>query len=131
MPKTDVQPIPDIIGTIERASWRKQHSRNKYRAKPTVIDGFRFDSKRESERYAELKLLERAGEIFGLVVHPKFSIDIQGEHVCTVELDFAYTAGNVTKHDVVEDVKGVDTAMSRLKRKLVHACHGVEVAIVK
>ena len=39
-------------------------------------DGIRFDSKREYLRYKDLKLLERAGEIKHLEVHPKFPITI-------------------------------------------------------
>ena len=34
---------------------------NKYRNRKTVVDGITFDSKREAERYMELKLLEQAG----------------------------------------------------------------------
>lgn len=40
--------------------------RSKYGARKTVVDGITFDSKREAERYSELKLLERAGKIEGL-----------------------------------------------------------------
>ena len=35
----------------------------KYRSKRTVIDGITFDSKKEANRYCELKLLEKSGEI--------------------------------------------------------------------
>jgi hypothetical protein len=33
----------------------------KYRATPIILDGIRFDSKREAKRWAELQLLQRAG----------------------------------------------------------------------
>lgn len=36
---------------------------SKYRNKPIWIDGIRFDSIREGNRWQELRLLERAGEI--------------------------------------------------------------------
>lgn len=36
---------------------------NKYRNKKVIVDEKEFDSKREGNRYKELKLLERAGEI--------------------------------------------------------------------
>lgn len=36
---------------------------HKYRAKAVDLDGIRFPSKREAKRWAELQLLERAGEI--------------------------------------------------------------------
>ena len=44
---------------------------SKYRNKKTELDGIAFDSKREAERYAELKLLERAGEISYLQLQPE------------------------------------------------------------
>ena len=63
---------------------------NKYRNKKTVIDGIRFDSKREAERYSELKLMEKANMISGLQLQPVF----------------------------VEDVKGMKTDVFNIKRKM-------------
>ena len=37
--------------------------RHKYSARPTEVDGIRFDSKAEARRYTELRTLEKAGEI--------------------------------------------------------------------
>lgn len=45
---------------------------NKYYNKPTVIDGIKFDSKKEAQHYMELKLLQRAGEISNLELQPRF-----------------------------------------------------------
>jgi len=36
---------------------------NKFRAQKTVINGITFDSKKEAERYFDLCMLEKAGEI--------------------------------------------------------------------
>lgn len=36
---------------------------NKYRNNKVTYDGIIFDSKKEAQRYAELKLLERTGRI--------------------------------------------------------------------
>src|SRR6185436_3022215 len=38
-----------------------ERAMSKYKNQPTAMDGVIFDSKREAERYAHLKLLERAG----------------------------------------------------------------------
>ena len=46
----------------------------KYRNEKTVIDGIMFQSKKESNRYFELKMLQRAGEISKLELQPKFEI---------------------------------------------------------
>lgn len=43
---------------------------NKYRNKKVQVDMYVFDSIRESQRYKELKLLERAGTITDLELQP-------------------------------------------------------------
>ena len=43
--------------------WRRNGT--KYNASKCVVDGIKFDSKHEAERYLELKLLERGGIISG------------------------------------------------------------------
>lgn len=47
---------------------------NKYHAQKVEFDGKRFDSRREARRYAELRLLERAGEITGLRTQVPFEL---------------------------------------------------------
>ena len=46
----------------------------KYNNTRPVVDGIKFDSKREAERYKELKLLERAGKISDLILQPRFEL---------------------------------------------------------
>jgi hypothetical protein len=48
--------------------------RSKYGARKTVIDGITFDSKKEANRYRELKLLEKAGEICCLRLQVPFEL---------------------------------------------------------
>lgn len=103
--------------------------RNKYHAKKARVDGYSFDSQAEARRYGELRLMEKAGEISGLKVHPVFPIEIQGRPVCKVILDFSYKDKN--GDDVHEDVKGVDTALSKLKRKMVEAQYAIDVEVVR
>ena len=109
---------------------------SKYRAKPTVVDGIRFDSKRESERYVELKLMQKAGEIQDLRLQPRFQLLIKtldGPVVCvgTYVADFAYEKLTGAFRTVVEDVKGVLTPVYRLKKKLVQALYGIEIREVR
>jgi len=95
--------------------------RSKYGARKTVREGVTFDSLGEANRWAQLQLFQRAGTIKGLGdPHPAFPIVINGTRVCTVEMDFAYSENGQA---VVEDFKGVDTPVSRLKRKLLGAAY--------
>jgi hypothetical protein len=102
--------------------------RNKYGAKTTVVDGIRFHSKRESERYSELKLLQRAGEIRDLTMQPKFPIVVNNEKICVYIADFFYLAGDKR---VVEDVKGAKTALYSIKKKLVEALYDFKITEIR
>lgn len=42
-------------------AWKNYNRPNKYNNRKTTVDGIKFDSIREAERYQELKLLEEAG----------------------------------------------------------------------
>ena len=102
-------------------------NRSKYRAIPTVIDGIRFDSKKEAKRYQDLKLLERAGKIRNLVVDKKclkYSLDANGVHICNYVADFGYVEDGKL---VIEDAKGFKTPVYKLKKKLMKAIHGIEI----
>ena len=98
----------------------------KYNAKKTVANGITFDSKLEAERYEQLMLLERAGEISGLQLQVEFQIfkgyisPDTGEKTRSVTYvaDFAYI-DNRDNRMIVEDTKGIETADFRLKWKLV------------
>lgn len=81
---------------------------SKYKAKKTIVDGIEFDSKKEAERYCELVLLERAGQIHNLQRQVKYVLipamyapDIVGvrggrrrgkviERECSYVADFVY-----------------------------------------
>jgi hypothetical protein len=113
--------------------------KNKYQAKKVEIDGHRFDSKREAHRYQELKLLEKAGEISSLEVHPRIEIlpafaMANGEKVRRMDYipDFRYRRDGQV---IIEDVKGVATEGWRLKWKLLkYRCRGdphVELRVVR
>lgn len=87
-----------------------------------------FDSRAEAARYDELRLQEKAGAIRDLRCQPEFPIVIEGRQVGKYVGDFAYVAGGAL---VVEDVKGMDTPLSRFKRKCVEAQYGIQVEVVR
>ncbi len=113
---------------------------NKYGAKRTTVDGVTFASKAEARRHGELKLLEKAGDITGLQLQPEFPFVINGRPVKLRSAGFPngralkYVADFQYWRDgamVVEDVKGLDTPVSRLKRALVESIYGICVEVVK
>lgn len=99
---------------------------NKYKNKPTVIDGIRFDSQKEGLRYNHLKLLVRAGEITNLELQPKYKLTVNGKNCGFYKGDFRYTENGLT---ILEDVKSpaTKTAVYNLKKKLVKAIYDVDI----
>lgn len=98
----------------------------KYHNTKTVADGIKFDSKLEAERYAQLKILERAGVIRGLELQPEYelipSFRKNGKtwRRTVYKADFRYTLADGDRI-IIEDVKGstaVITDVFRLKQKL-------------
>ncbi len=95
---------------------------SKYHSTPTEVNGIRFDSKREANRWAELRLLERAGKIEKLKRQVKYLlIPSQYRDGKCIEREASYIADFVYVKDghlVVEDCKGFRTPEYKIKRKL-------------
>lgn len=104
--------------------------RNKYNAKPVTADGHTFQSTAEFARYCELKILERAGEISGLVVHPRYPLMIGAFLVGHYTPDFVYYERG-RELPTVSDVKGLSTEAARLRIKVFEAIYRTRVLIVK
>ena len=106
-------------------------TRRKYRNTPTVVDGIRFDSKREAKRWGELRALERDGLISQLKRQVRFRIEVNGVLICVYVADFVYFDGPREPPweppNVVEDAKGVRTREYKLKAKLMRAVHRVTI----
>ena len=110
--------------------------RQKYGAKPVKEAGQHFDSTGEFRRWCELKLLEKAGEIYQLERQIRFKLDVNGIHICDYVGDFSYfehilpvTPDSLRR--VVEDYKSpaTMTPIFAIKRKLMLACHGIEIRV--
>lgn len=113
----------------------KDQSRNKYHNTKWEMDGEKYDSQKEARRGAELKLLERAGEISGLRRQVKYELIpaqyIDGkcvERKCEYLADFVYK-DNKTGEEVVEDVKSpaTRTQVYKVKKKLMLYMHGIQI----
>ncbi|MES2958472.1 MAG: DUF1064 domain-containing protein [Pseudomonadota bacterium] len=110
----------------------------KYRAKKTTVDGITFDSQAEAARWRDLCLLERAGRIrvlcrqvpYVLAPAAKLHGEKRKRPAVRYLVDFEYFS--VLEQVLIrEDVKGMDTPMSRLKRHLMATVHGISVRVVK
>ncbi len=105
---------------------------SKLKNQKTKIDGLSFDSKKEANRYCELKLLEKIGRIKNLRLQVPFELipkqlDKGGkvlEKAVIYKADFVYERDGKT---VVEDVKGFKTKDYIIKRKLMLFRYGIRV----
>lgn len=120
--------MEELVGADE------SEKKSKYSSAKTDVDGIRFDSKKEAEFYAELKLREKVGEISHLRLQPRYLLQEafkhDGKQYREIEYiaDFEYIENGVT---VVIDVKGFRTAVYMLKKKLFLCKYGDKVKFIE
>ena len=103
---------------------------NKYGAKRTMIDGHVFDSKAEARYYANLKLREGLGEVTDVRLQEPFVvIGPKGQVVTTFRADFVFWDVKEKRRRII-DVKGKQTAESKLKQRVVEAFLGIQIELV-
>jgi hypothetical protein len=94
---------------------------SKYKNIKTTIDGIKFDSKKEANRYSELKMMQKAGLISDLELQPKFDLlpkikwNNQTLRKRMYIADFLYKQNGKT---IVVDAKGFKTPMYKFKRHM-------------
>ena len=103
---------------------------NKYNAQRTLLDGICFDSKAEATYYAGLQLRHKAGEVEDVELQRPYALIVDGALICTYRADFVFWDVAQRRRRVI-DVKGVVTDVFRIKKKLMKACHGLDVEVVK
>ena len=124
-----------------------KNRKRKYGNRQVEYDGYTFDSKKEAIRWAELKLMERSGQITDLKRQIRFDLIpmlreesteryVRGpkkgqfkpgkilERPTYYIADFVYTEEGKT---VVEDAKGFKTKDYMLKRKMMLWIHGIKI----
>ena len=101
---------------------------NKYNAKPVVIDGIKFHSTGEGNRYKELKYQKYAGLIRDFEMQVPIICTVANKKICAYICDFVVTLNDGSI--VHEDYKGFKTAIYILKKKLVEALHGIKIVEV-
>lgn len=125
----------------------EEPKKSKYNSSKKIVDGIKFDSTREADRYVELKLLQRAGKISDLELQKEFElIPTQREpstftkrgkeklgavieRKCSYYADFCYKDENGKL--VVEDTKGMKLSDYKIKKKLMLYVHGIRIVEIK
>lgn len=119
-------------------------TQRKYRNVPTEFNGLKFPSKMEANRYAELLLLERAGEIRDLRAQVRYelvpAVRLHGSSRMTTAIDyvadFVYEERRLRRAQefplyewvrVIEDCKGVKTKVYLMKRHMMKALLGLDI----
>lgn len=119
---------------LARAQAQHQHKSakpSKYRNVKVQMDGYVFDSKHEAQRYAELKLREKAGEISQLQLQVPFNLITVNEWrpeerliVARYVADFVFYENGVR---IIEDTKGHRTKEYLLKKRWMELQEGITI----
>lgn len=104
----------------------KKKKKSKYGNKKTEVNGIEFDSIREANRYRQLLILKKIGEIAFLKLQVPYELNEGGTHSLVYIADFVYMEAK-TGEWVVEDSKGMRTASYRKKRRLMKKVHGITI----
>lgn len=105
---------------------RLRLSYSKYGNVKQEEDGYTFDSTAERNRYRMLKVMARNQDIYDLTVHPSYDLIMYDKKVGTYVADFTYREGP-NGSLIMEDVKGVRTALFSLKAKMMKAQYGIVI----
>lgn len=107
--------------TLEEYKQLHQKGNSKYKAKKTEVDGIKFDSQKEANRYLDLLVLQRAGLIQDLHRQVKYELQPHykknGKTIRAINYiaDFTYFLNGKL---IVEDTKGYRTEVYKLKKKI-------------
>ena len=106
-----------------------QKRRSKYNNTRTQYDGHTFDSIAECDYYKHLLKFQRAGQIVMILRQVPFHLTSNRDNIAKYECDFQvfYEDGRIE----FVDVKGVETPMFKLKKKLVESQYPVEIKVIK
>lgn len=100
--------------------------KSKYHAVKEEVDGITFASRKEAQRYRELKLMERAKAIQDLQIQVAFPLIKKSAYGREIKYiaDFVYYDNG---HMVVEDTKGFRTDVYKIKKRLMAEIYGITI----
>jgi hypothetical protein len=124
--------IPDRMTASEYREYRRtgrlpgdKAARSKYGNKKTSLDGTVYDSGREANRAAELKLMVQAREV--IIFFEQVPFLLPGGRKYIADFVILWPDGAWT----VEDAKGVRTDVYKIKRDLMCETYGIKIVEVK
>lgn len=125
-----------VVGATAAAPAKAAPKRSKYGNRHVIIGSERFDSEKEGRRWLALKALEKGCKISQLERQVVFElapkVRLHGEKRTRPAIryiaDFRYFDA-AKAHLVVEDTKGHDTPVSRMKRHLMKTVLGIDVVL--
>ena len=101
--------------------------KSKYHSSRTEIDGIKFDSKREAQYYAELKIRQRAGEIVKFELQPEFILQPgytrNGKKIRPIIYRADFKVFYPDGREEIVDTKGYRTREYRNKVKMLLKMH--------
>lgn len=120
---SDLPPHLQDVARQQMGEAKPPAKQSKYRNVPTVIDGVRFDSRREGKYYVRLCMMKRAGELLWFCRQPRFLLP------GGIEYRADFIVAYVDRVEVV-DVKGTRTKEYNIKRRQMREVLGIEIVEV-
>lgn len=99
----------------------KPKKKSKYGSERIQVDGIWFDSRKEANRYCDLKVLTQAGEV--IQFFRQVPIDLPGGIVYRLDFLVLWAGGRIG----YEDTKGYRTPEYKLKKKQVEALYPIKI----
>lgn len=95
----------------------------KYNNKKVTVDGITFDSKSEAQFYEDLKKAQEAGRVVSFEIQPSFILQegfvrYDGKKILPIKYVADFRVKYPDGSEEVIDIKGMETAMFILKRKM-------------
>jgi hypothetical protein len=104
----------------------KKKKAHKFGAVATELDGHKFPSIKEANRYLTLRGYLRLGLIKDLRLQKRYKLNEGGNFKCTYVADFVYIDIE-SGLEMVEDAKGFKTREYQRKKKLMFKIHGITI----
>lgn len=104
---------------------------NKYNNIKTVVDGIKFDSKREAYYYLYYKRLQESKIISNLQLQTKLEYKIKGKHIFNYFADFSYKDEFGIHYIDVKSTITEKNSTFKLKKKIIEADKNIIIEIVK